>query len=186
MTGDDATLAVIQCLESRGIPYMVVGSLSSNYHGVARSTQDADFVLQFGSHSIVDIVRALGPSFRLDPQISFETATGTSQHVLQVEEIPFKIELFRLSDDPHDQERFRRRLRVKLFDQDAFVPTAEDVIITKLRWVVHGRRTKDVDDIRDVIAVQGDKIDWAHVHRWCDQHGTREKLEEIRKSIPPL
>ena len=186
MTGDDATLAVIHCLESRGVPYMVVGSLSSNYHGVARSSQDADLVLELGSHSILDITRALGPAFRLDPQISFETVMGTSRHVLHIDEVPFMIELFRLSNDPHDQERFRRRLRVKLFDQDSFVPTAEDVIVMKLRWVVHGRRTKDVDDIRDVIAVQWDALDWDYIHRWCDQHGTREKLEEIRKSIPPL
>jgi hypothetical protein len=56
----------------------------------------------------------------------------------------------------------------------------------KLRWVVLGRRTKDIDDIRDVIAVQGDRLDWEYIHRWCGQHGTREKLEEIRNSIPPL
>jgi len=66
------------------------------------------------------------------------------------------------------------------------LPTAEDVIITKLRWAVQGRRLKDHNDVRDVIAVQGEGIDWDYVHAWCDRHGTREVLDEIRRSIPPI
>ncbi len=186
MTSREATLAVIDLLETRGVPYMLVGSLSSNAYGIARSTEDADIVVELGSHSLPDIVRQLGPGFCLDPQLGFETITGTTSHLLRISDIPFTIEFFRLSADPHDQERFRRRVRVHLADRETVVPTAEDVIVTKLRWAVLGKRNKDADDVRDVIAVQGDAIDWDYVHRWCDQHGTREKLDEIRKSIPPL
>ena len=63
---------------------------------------------------------------------------------------------------------------------------AEDVIIIKLRWSLLGHRSKDRDDARDVIAVQGDRIDWDYVHSWCDQHGTRALLDEVRQSIPPI
>ena len=66
------------------------------------------------------------------------------------------------------------------------MPTAEDVIITKLRWFAKVRRNKDWDDARDVIAVQGDALDWDYIHSWCDKHGTRQILGEIQKSIPPL
>ncbi len=27
---------------------------------------------------------------------------------------------------------------------------------------------------------------WPYVYGWCDQHGTRALLDEIRSSIPPL
>ena len=41
--------------------------------------------------------------------------------------------------------------------------------------------------MRDVIAVQGDEVlDWDYIHRWTAEHGTRELLDEIRASIPPL
>ena len=43
-----------------------------------------------------------------------------------------------------------------------------------------------LDDVRDVIAVQGDRIDWDYVCRWADIHGTRQTLDEIRQSIPPI
>ena len=66
------------------------------------------------------------------------------------------------------------------------MPTPEDVIITKLQWALLANRSKDKNDILGVIAVQGDRIDWDHVHRWCDQHGTRAMLDKIRRSIPPI
>ncbi|HEY7157174.1 MAG TPA: nucleotidyl transferase AbiEii/AbiGii toxin family protein [Gemmataceae bacterium] len=186
MTDREATLAVIDALEALSIPYMVVGSLSSNVYGVPRSTQDADFVIQLGSESLSRLADHLGTAFRLDPQMTFETATLTRRHVLKVVGIPFTIELFHLGDDPHEQERFRRRRRIKTMGREVSMPTVEDVIITKLRWALTAQRSKDRNDVRDVIAVQGENIDWPYVHGWSDQHGTRALLDEIRHSIPPL
>ena len=48
MTPQEATVAVIEALEATDIPYMVVGSFSSNYYGISRSTKDADLVVELG------------------------------------------------------------------------------------------------------------------------------------------
>jgi hypothetical protein len=186
MTADDATLAVIQALETSGVPYMLAGSFSSNFYGVPRATEDADFVIELGKTPLSAITRNLGPEFRCDPQMSFETVTGTYRNVIQLQGSKFKIELFRLSTAPHDVERFQRRVRVKHLGVDTYLPTVEDVIVTKLNWSVSGRRLKDQEDVRNVIAVQANQIDWDYVYSWCDRHGTRERLDEIRKSIPPI
>lgn len=186
MSGEDATLAVIDALEAGEIPYLLVGSFSSNYYGVPRSTEDADFVVHLGETRISVLIDRLGPRFRLNRQMSFETITGTTRWEVEVSDIPFKIELFLLSDDPHDQERFRRRRRVRVFGRETYLPTPEDVIITKLRWARQGARPKDRDDVRNVIAVQGDRLDWDYLCQWCDCHGTGEALREIQASIPPI
>ena len=55
---------------------------------------------------------------------------------------PFSIELFLLSDDAHDQERFARRRREQIARPRRLLPTVEDVIITKLRWSHAGRQTE--------------------------------------------
>src|SRR5262249_14086556 len=168
---------VIDALKALEIPYMVVGSLSSNYYGVARSTKDADFVIQLGETPVPALVARLGSGFQLDPQLSFETITGTTRYIIRLADTPFQIEIFVSGEDPHDQERFRRRHRVQIQGREAFVPTAEDVIITKLRWSLLGQRHKDLDDARNVIAVQGDRLDWDYLYRWCDLHGTRDQLD---------
>jgi hypothetical protein len=183
---EDAVLAVVEALEGLAIPYMVVGSVSSTYYGIGRLSKDADFVVALGTESIVSVARRLGPQFRLDPQMSFETVTMTRRYLAQVVGTTFEIEFFQLTDDPHDQERFRRRQQVTLLDRLVWLPTVEDVLVTKLRWALLANRSKDREDVRGVIAVQGDRIDWDYVHRWCEEHGTRTLLDEIRASIPPI
>lgn len=185
MTPEEATAAVIDAINSLNIPYMLVGSLSSNFYAIPRATQDADFVVQSAPGAISALTQRLGPDFRLDPQMSFETVTATSRFVFRLADDSFCIELFILSDDAHDQERFARRRPERILDRDGFLPTAEDVIVTKLRWSHAGRRQKDIDDVANVIAVQGDRIDWEYVNLWCDRHGTRELLDNVRRSLPP-
>lgn len=167
---------------------MLLGSLASNFYGVVRSTKDADFVVELSGKSIKDLMGRLGPEFRLQAQMTFESVTGTTRRVIDISEIAYRIELFDLSADDHDRERFRRRKRVHLlqFDRQIFVPKVEDVIITKLRWAHHAARGKDRDDVRNVLAVQQNQVDWEYVYEWCNRHGTRELLDEIRQSIPPL
>lgn len=75
-------------------------------------------------------------------RMSFETVTATSRYVLHLVDNPFCIELFLLSDDAHDVERFARRRRNRFGDRDVSLPTVEDVIITKLRWSALGGERK--------------------------------------------
>jgi hypothetical protein len=178
--GESITLRVAEALETCGIPFLLSGSFASNYYGIPRSTKDADFVLQAEQAVGPEFARQLGEDFILDPQLSFETNTGTFRQVLRHKRKAFKVELFLLSQDAHDQSRFKRRRAVQLHDQQIWLPSAEDVVVTKLRWA----RGKDKDDVRDVMAVQRDKLDWAYIEQWCGQHGTLALLEEVRRSLP--
>ncbi len=186
MTSEEVVIAVIDALEALQIPYMLVDPFSCNYYGVSYFTKDADIVVHVDPSTISQLAGRLGPSFQLNAPMSFGTVTMTTRSIIQVADILFKIEIFYLGDDPHDQERFQRRLRIALLNRKVSLPTPEDVIITKLRWCHGGRRSKDWEDVRNVIAVQGDRLDWPYIQRWCDQHGTRTLLDEIRQSIPPL
>lgn len=186
--GNEATARIIAALEKLGVEYLLAGSFSSNFYGIPRSTKDADIVAVLDG-KLTDLERELEGDFFLDPQTSFETVTGTYRDKLHAVGLAFVIELFHLSEDPHDQSRFQRREKVfdELIGQEIYLPTAEDVIIMKLRWAKIAKREKDTSDVRDVIAVQGDDaLDWDYIHRWCGLHGTRELLDDIRASIPPI
>lgn len=186
MTSEQAATAVVDALESLQIPYMLVGSFSSNFYGVSRLTRDADFVVQFENHSIDEIGKLLGKEFTIDPQMAFEMATLTFHHIIQLVDNPFKIELFHLSDDDHDRARFGRRIRVPFLGRNAWLPTKEDVIVMKLRWLHRVNRPKDREDVRDVLVIQKNAIDWPYVESWCERHGTRLLLEEIRQEAATI
>lgn len=183
MTPDDAVVAVLAALERAAVPYMLVGSLASNFHGVPRSTRDADIVIDLAPGALERLVGALDPRLSLVPQPAFETVTGTLRHLIQVAGTPFVCELFTLGDDPHDRARFARRLRVHVLGVPAFVATAEDMIVTKLRWARDAGRLKDRDDIRNILAVQAEGLDDAYIARWAAAHGTAALLDEIRRSL---
>jgi hypothetical protein len=185
VTPDQVTLAVIDTLEATDLRYLIVGSLSSNFHGIPRATQDADFVVEIAAGDITRLADALPPPLALKAQAGFEAITGTLRYIIGVPGHPFVCELFVASDDPHDRERMRRRVRVSILGRQAFVATAEDTIVTKLRWAVLARRGKDTDDVRNIIAVRGNELDWDYLRHWTMQHGSHALLEDIRQSIPP-
>ncbi len=98
MTLDDAALRVANALNIAGIPFMLVGGFSSNYYGIPRSTKDADFVVQLNAPLNASFALTLGPEFEAEPQISFETNTGTQRQEFRVKGTLFKVKIFLLSN----------------------------------------------------------------------------------------
>ena len=177
-----AAALVAARLKEAGIPFLLVGSFSSNLHGIPRSTKDVDVVIQTEGPGIRDVAGLLGEEFEPVDQFRFETNTGTICQEFAVQGTPFRVEIFTLSDDPHDAARFARRLELPFGSGTAFFPTAEDVIIWKLRWA----RPKDLEDIKGVILVQesSGSLDWPYIRGWCEKHGTTARLEEILATLP--
>jgi hypothetical protein len=98
---------------------------------------------------------------------------------------PFIVELFELGSDPFVVERFSRR-RAEWSGQikrEVFLPTAEDVIVQKLRW----GRAKDLEDARDVLADQTPgRMDMVYIMKWCDLHQTSGHLKRLLDDIGSL
>lgn len=179
MEANDPTLVIIDVLEAWNVPYMIVGSHSSSFYGVPRSSLDADFVIELGSRSIAELEPFLPAGYHLNRQVEFETLTGSLKNVVHIDGTKFSIELFRLGSDPFHESRFSRRRKVAMHDRDVWMPTAEDVIVQKLRWA----RNKDLDDVSAVIATRGNILDWGYIHHWCAIHNTRPALETLRAAI---
>lgn len=180
MNTDDIVCTVIDYLNEHDVPYMLVGSLATNFYCVPRSTEDGDIVVESSVTVLAQKIRRESPSIRFDPQLSFESVTATRKIVLRTVEHNFEVELFQLSDDEHDQARFARRIQVETLGRKTWVASLEDMIVTKLRWSQHAGREKDIADARNLIAVQLEHIDWPYVESWCDRHGTREILDRLR------
>lgn len=184
MSSAEAVARVIDALEQLQIPYMIVGAYSSNAYGIPRSTNDADFVVSLERGDLTNLMSHLGDEFSLNRQMQLETITATTRNVITHRPTKFEMELFRVGNDPFDLQRFQRRCRRKIneFDREAWLPTAEDVVIQKLRW----QRRRDIDDAKNVLAVQMKYLDWEYLEHWTAAHGTQDLLNELRDELAEL
>ncbi|SKA79816.1 Nucleotidyl transferase of unknown function [Prosthecobacter debontii] len=184
MKQSESVIFILSALETSGIEYMVGGSVAYMNYAIPRATKDFDLVIQIHEPEFTEFLGAVAPSFDLDPQIYVESLTGTKRYILQHRKTAFDVELFIRSEDPHHLEMWGRKFRRRLVfcNYEAWIPTAEDMIIQKLRW----GRPQDLVDVDNMITIQSPNLDWPYIEHWCDQHGTRPLLEQIRASLPPL
>jgi hypothetical protein len=187
MTLEALATKVLVAAEASGVPFMAVGALAAGAYGVPRSTRDVDLLVAVNEGGGLNaVIKNLEEWVAFDPQVVFDTLTWGRRLVGKTREAPpYKVELFELFDDPFVLEEFsrRRQVFVPMLNCKTWLPTAEDVIIQKLRW----GRNKDLDDARDVLAVQGtETLDMSYIEGWCARHQTTERLLAALASIPPL
>ena len=184
---EDFAIRVLEATESAGLDFMIVGAIAAGTHGVPRATKDVDILVAVtGDSKLPDVIRTLDDIVEFEPQVVFDALTWGRRHVGKIRTSPpFKVEFFEVFDDPFVLEEFRRRRKVfvPMLGRETWLPTPEDVVIQKLRW----GRSKDLDDARDILAVQGpETLDMDYVQSWCARHGTSARLEEALAGIPPL
>jgi hypothetical protein len=177
-------IAIIDALEAESVPYMLAGSMASMVYGMPRSTKDVDFVIEVEEASFAKLIKRVNHLFELDPQQHLETLTWTRRYILNSREPGFKVELFIKSHDPHHLVQWQRKVFIfnALVGKEVWMPTAEDVVVQKVRW----GRPQDRVDAQYVIGVQGGALDMTYIRKWCDQHGTAQRLNEILAGLPAL
>ena len=178
-----ATLATVRILERLGLDYLIGGSLAASLHGIPRSTQDADLVVDLPSSRVAELLRALGPQFYADEERARSAVSRQAAFNVIHLETMFKVDLFVLGDDAAAQSEMRRRERHRLGETDAdaaFVASAEDTVLQKLLWYRrgHGVSDRQWQDLVGVLKVQGNRIDRAYLDAWATALDLRELLAE--------
>lgn len=183
----ELAIAIFEKAESLGVPHMAVGAIAAGTYGIPRATKDIDLLVSIDiKNGVHQLIAGLSEIIEFESQCQFDTITWGKRHIgVSRSATPYKVELFEMFDDDFVKSEFSRRQRrfVPLLNREIWLPTAEDIVVQKLRW----GRSKDLDDARDVLAVQGpETLDMVYVENWCATHGTSARLTEILASIPPL
>jgi hypothetical protein len=184
---EELAVRVLEAAEVENVEFMAVGAIAAGAYGVPRSTRDVDLLVSVKiPGNVAALMRRLSSFVDFDPQVTFDTLIWGRRHVgTSKTSPPFKVELFETFDDPFVISEFdrRRKVFVPILRRETWLPAPEDVVVQKLRW----GRSKDLDDARDVLAVQGpETLDMAYIEHWCALHGTLPRLEDALAGIPPL
>lgn len=172
---------VVRLLDGCGISYCVGGSLASSYHGVSRTTADADIVVDLRPEQLSAMANALEAEFYVSRDAMREALREKrSFNAIHLETL-FKVDFFVLGDAPFDREEFHRRAPrqlAELPDVHVSLMTAEGIVLSKLRWFRSGGEVSDHQwrDILGVLVASGSRLDLAYMERWAARLGVSDLL----------
>jgi hypothetical protein len=158
---------------------MLVGSMAGNFWGVPRSTHDIDFVIEYDETQVAAIISAFQDDFFIQ-EVSVESGLRPPHQFNALDNrSALKVDFFRVAGDEYEFERFRRRQRVSLFNQPAWIASAEDVLLHKLRWHKMSPTERQLTDARGIQLVSGDVLNQAYMYHWAEQIGVMDLLRTV-------
>jgi hypothetical protein len=183
MIAEEALQLVISRLEESGIPYMITGSFASNLHGVPRTTQDADVVIEADQGSLDRFLESLGAVFYVGPEAAEEALKREGIFNVVHLETGFKIDLIIRKSRLFSQTEFSRRKRALFLGQNRWFASAEDIILAKLEWAKMGGSERQFEDAVSVAKIQGADLDRAYLQIWAKELEIGDLLERLLHSI---
>lgn len=180
----EAVLAAVRILEELGITYVVGGSMASSAYGEARTTQDADLVVDLSADLVAPLVERLRPEFYADPERGRQAVErGGSFNVIHLPTMS-KIDLFVAGEGVAARSQMERRQRLPLpgLPQVTLaLASAEDVIVQKLRWFRLGNEVSERQwrDALSVVRVQAEALDREYLRRTARELGVEDLLDRL-------
>jgi hypothetical protein len=175
---------VVDRLERCNIPYMVAGSVAANSYMTPRATNDIDLVIKINEDDIDKLIAAFEEDFYINSREAIQDSLQRRYPfnaiylatAAKVDLVPLKSELF-------EQTEFNRRHPVMIRDEKAWFVTPEDYIISKLRTYVTTKSDFQLTDLRNVLGMQMNQLDWNYVWAWAERFRLRSELETIIDDI---
>ncbi len=179
MTERELLIDCLQRLNRTRIEYLLTGSMASNYWGIPRTTHDLDFVVHLSPSAVERLVAEFSGEFYIDVDAVRASFQPPFQFNAIDQRSALKVDFWLLQTAPFDRELFSRRVDTLLFGEQAWIASAEDVILHKLLWNRMTPSQRQIGDAIGVIAVQGDRLDTAYLRRWAAALEVSEVLEEL-------
>ncbi len=166
---------VIVLLEAAGIPYMVVGSYASAFHGEPRMTRDIDVVVDPTERSLERLADLVDRDrfYMGDPE---DALRHRSMFNLIEPSSGWKVDFIIRRDRPFSEVEFGRRFPVQIADVEVYLASAEDTVLAKLEWA---ETSASDQQMRDVIAIAANRdLDRQYLSRWAAELGVEAALSE--------
>lgn len=148
-------------LEAAGVEYAVVGSVASSFHGEPRGTQDIDIVARILLCDVANLARQFPEEdFYFDRDMVLDSIRSRQPFNIIDLRTMWKADII-LPSEPYASEQLARRQRVQLAGVTVYVATAEDTVISKMRWSKLAESDRQLSDVAGILRVRGTALDRA-------------------------
>ena len=172
-------------LEKIGFEYMATGSVASMVYGTPRFTNDLDVVLVLPPDRITEFSTLFPLSdFYCPPEevLGVEAKRPHRGHFKIIHhETGYKADMFLCAHDELHQWAMQNKKRISWEpDKAIWIAPAEYVIVEKLIYFREGRSEKHLHDIRGMLSISGDKIDFAILIKWINKLGLQQQWQSVK------
>ena len=169
------------------ISYMVTGSAASMAYGQPRVTLDIDLVVELSGVQVDLLASAFSfPGFYCPSRdvLRAETERSLRGHFNVIHmDSGFKADFYPVGEDPLHRWGMAHRRRVDMLGQPVMLAPPEYVILRKLEYFREGGSEKHLRDIRGMLDVSGDLIQWPELReriRGSQLAKAWARVEELR------
>lgn len=160
---------VAQLLDAAGIPFMVAGSFASTAHGLPRSTQDLDLVIDPSSEGALEALLASihADEYYVDADAARDAYRRRAMFNVIDLASGWKVDMIFRKDRLFSRDEFGRRMKLSILGVPVFVASPEDTIVAKLEWSkLAGGSQRQRRDVAGIVAIGGPALDRAYIERW--------------------
>jgi hypothetical protein len=180
MASDDSVEAVVgrvlHALQAAEVPYMLVGSFASSFHGAPRTTQDIDVVIAPTLGSLQKLIKQF-------PEENYYVSRDAALQAYGAETLfnvvdfttGWKIDFIICKSREYSRQEFARRQESDLLGAKLYVASAEDVILSKLEWAKQGESERQIRDVAGILRTKGDALDREYLLRWIQALNVSEQ-----------
>lgn len=159
--------SMTKALESRGIDYMVTGSIAMNSYTVPRMTLDIDIVIELNEENLEAFFQIFDKKFYLSEEaIRIDIKRQSMFNVIHFES-GLKVDFIVRKDAEFRLHEFQRRRKIKFGDTEVWIVSPEDLIISKIGWIQQLQSDRQITDIKNLLSCP--EINRKYIAEWCNK-----------------
>jgi hypothetical protein len=178
---------LVSLLDGANIPFMIAGSFASTAHGMPRTTQDVDVVIDPATRADLDafVSSMARDEYYVDADAARDAFAGRSMFNVIDLASGWKVDMIIRKNRAFSREEFSRRIPLTLLDVPVFVASPEDTIVAKLEWSKQGGGSeRQRRDVAGILATVGRDLDRGYVDRWVRALNLTDEWDVARATTP--
>ena len=172
---------ILKIASKAHIKVMFMGGIAVSVWGEPRTTYDIDAVIGISSsESDKFLLEASKENFTYDKRNPVQLIQKSAFITLAypVKNRKTYVDLF-LASDEYQKLALSRRKEINLYGRKIPIISVEDLVLYKLL----AGRTKDIDDVREILISQKGKLDMKYMKKWANKLGITTFLNDEQNSV---
>ncbi len=180
MTGQNEFVRhIVATIEQAGIPYMLVGSIASSFHGWPRATVDADIVIDPTPQQLAAFIESMERDYYISRQAVAAAIENRAIFNVIDAKSGWKADMIIRKNRAFSRQEFTRKILSPVFGTNMYLLTPEDALLSKLEWAKGRTSQVQFNDALGILTVQTNRLDFDYLRKWAKELDVAEALEKL-------